>query len=365
MKYEIKIVLILALLFVIFNLWQTNAFSQSPGRAVLIEEFTGEWCGWCPTGMMELENLKEKYGDTLIIVAVHTSDIMEAASADGMMDAWASFAPSALINRGYDTILQAQIFSTEEWDQIIAREINNPAPCDIHLAYSFNETTREITATVSATFTQNYIGDGRLNLYIVEDNVIGESQSNYLSGNPDFINTPFYNLPEHIDNFSHQHVLREMVGESYGIDGIIADTVSAGQQFEYTFNYTVPADYKLEDLHLIGVAQQYKGLKKYRKILNSVHYKFSSNGASINNLPHSFEPVISPNPASNQIQIKMINSEIIQNVKIFTINGSLVYQETPRCEDVFVNTQNFTNGCYIVVVVTDVNIYQRKIIINK
>jgi len=52
----------LSALVVIFNLWSMAVYSQSPSRAVLIEEFSGEWCGWCPIGMMELDNLTEKYG---------------------------------------------------------------------------------------------------------------------------------------------------------------------------------------------------------------------------------------------------------------------------------------------------------------
>lgn len=358
------------LFFIILHFYFQNclltsvAKAQSPQRAVLIEEFTGEWCGWCPIGMMELENMKEKYGDTLIVVAVHFGDQLEPASASGMIGAWGSTAPSALINREYDSIIDTQVFSPEDWDEVIARQIIEPAPCNVHLIHSYNETTREIIATVTASFTEDYIGDGRINLYIVEDSVIGVSQSNYLSGNPDFINTPFYSLPEHIEGFVHQHVLREMVGESYGIDEIIPDTVTAGQQFQYTFNYTIPSDYKLEHLHLIGVAQQYKGLKKYRKILNSVHDKFDING-SINEYKQNSNISISPNPADDFVRIKIKNNEMIKGVKVFTMDGSqLIYSRTQNRE-MLIETHNFTNGCFILVVETDSNTYYNKLIINK
>jgi len=307
----------------------------------------------------------ERYGDTIVVVAVHTTDPLEPASASGMIGAWSGMAPSALINREYDTILGTQLFGTEYWEEVIARQIKSPAPCNVHLMYSYNEFSREIVATVTATFTDDYIGDGRLNLYIVEDSVVGESQSNYLSGNPDFMNTPFYSLPEHITNFAHQHVLREMVGESYGIDGIIPDTVTAGQQFQHTFNYTIPADYNLEHLHVIGVAQQYKGLKKYRKILNSTHSKFNTGGVGLNEYAPVSDLIISPNPASSNVQIKLRNRDLIQCIRIYQLNGTQVFQNLARNRVMHINTQAFSDGCYIIVVETDRNTYHRKILISK
>lgn len=338
---------------------------QAPSRTVLVEEFTGEWCGWCPIGMMELEEMIAKFGDSIIVVAVHTGDQLESASASEMIAAWANFAPSALINRIYDTILGAQVIDTDNWEEVIARQIDSPPPCNVQLAYSYNESTREIVATVTVIFTEYFIGDGRLNLYIAEDSVMGISQSNYLSGNPDYVNTPYYALPEQIPNFIHQHVLREMVGESYGVDGIIPDTVFAGQQFQYTFNYTIPNDHDLANLHVIGLVQQHKGLKKYRKILNSTHSKFNPAGVGLYEHSPASSLLISPNPATTAVQAKMNNKEMIQRIKIFTISGLQVYQRSAGNGEVLINLDNFCNGCFIMVVETDKNTYRRKFIVNK
>jgi thiol-disulfide isomerase/thioredoxin len=339
--------------------------AQAPLRSVLIEEFTGEWCGWCPIGMMELENLAEKYGDTLIIVAVHTSDPLETASASGMIGVWAGFAPSAIINRTYDTILGTQIFEVDSWDEVIARQINTPSPCNVQVTYTYNDVSREISATVTASFTESYIGDARLNVYIVEDSVIGDSQSNYLSGDPAFINTPFYSLPEYIPGFAHQHVLREMLGESSGIDGIIPDTVFAGQQFQHTFTFTFPGDYNIDKLHIIGVAQQYKGLKKYRIILNSTHQKFDPEFTGLQEYSQAADLIIHPMPAANFINLKTLNNQVIQKVQFFSIEGKQIYSGNTRDAEIHFDLNSFPNGCFIVRVQTNENIYLKKIIINK
>ena len=43
------------------------------GRAVLIEDYTGQYCVNCPKASQEIERLLEQYGDTTVIaVAIHS-----------------------------------------------------------------------------------------------------------------------------------------------------------------------------------------------------------------------------------------------------------------------------------------------------
>ena len=43
------------------------------GRAVLIEDFTGQYCVNCPRATEEIERLIEQYGDSVVIpVAIHS-----------------------------------------------------------------------------------------------------------------------------------------------------------------------------------------------------------------------------------------------------------------------------------------------------
>ena len=47
-----------------------------PMHKVVIEEGTGQWCGWCPLGILTFEYLREKYPDNLVPIAVHNGDEM-------------------------------------------------------------------------------------------------------------------------------------------------------------------------------------------------------------------------------------------------------------------------------------------------
>ncbi len=44
---------------------------ESAPRVTVMEEFTGTWCGWCPRGMVGIENLSKDFGDSFIGIAVH------------------------------------------------------------------------------------------------------------------------------------------------------------------------------------------------------------------------------------------------------------------------------------------------------
>ena len=47
-----------------------------PMHKVVIEEGTGQWCGYCPMGILSFEYLKEIYPDQFIGIAVHNNDNM-------------------------------------------------------------------------------------------------------------------------------------------------------------------------------------------------------------------------------------------------------------------------------------------------
>ena len=54
-----------------------TAQAQGPAKRVLLEQFTGAWCGWCVDGSVVIENLLAQYPNQLIAVKVHQGDGME------------------------------------------------------------------------------------------------------------------------------------------------------------------------------------------------------------------------------------------------------------------------------------------------
>lgn len=72
-----------------------------PMHKVVLEEGTGQWCGYCPLGILAMEYLEELYPEELIGIAVHNGDVMTVSAYDRGM-AFSGF-PSARINRSQIT----------------------------------------------------------------------------------------------------------------------------------------------------------------------------------------------------------------------------------------------------------------------
>jgi hypothetical protein len=53
------------------------AMINMPKHRVLLEEYTGTWCGWCVRGLFALEKLRELYPDEYVCVSYHNEDPME------------------------------------------------------------------------------------------------------------------------------------------------------------------------------------------------------------------------------------------------------------------------------------------------
>ena len=71
-------------------------------RNVVVEEFTGTGCGWCPRGLVGMDNLRQAYGDRFVGIGLHQYN-----SGDPMYIATSSYAtlsfsgaPSCRMDRG-------------------------------------------------------------------------------------------------------------------------------------------------------------------------------------------------------------------------------------------------------------------------
>ena len=59
-----------------------NTLSQQTDKAVVIEEGTGTWCGWCPRGAVAMDYMVSTYPTDFIGIAVHNGDVMTVADYD-------------------------------------------------------------------------------------------------------------------------------------------------------------------------------------------------------------------------------------------------------------------------------------------
>ena len=80
------------------NGYKIVALNTVPKHRVLLEEYTGLWCGWCPRGFVALEKLASLYPDDYVLVSYHNGDDMEIMASSDFPSNVAGF-PSAYIER--------------------------------------------------------------------------------------------------------------------------------------------------------------------------------------------------------------------------------------------------------------------------
>ncbi len=84
--------------------YEILSYNKGYDRKIVFEDATGNWCGWCPSGMVMLDYIKEKYPEALLI-GVHgsqsatTRDPMAVTAYSNALNELIQGYPSVLVNR--------------------------------------------------------------------------------------------------------------------------------------------------------------------------------------------------------------------------------------------------------------------------
>ena len=156
---------------------------------VLIEDFTGAWCGWCPRVSSSIEELVENNEDKIVAVALHNNDKFALNPHQAILSEtlWLKYGypanpkPDDKIKRGYPF---ASLNRTAEWKAASNNKMNmNQATAlakpssniGIKIASELGDTSGKIN--VSLKFKESYT-NLKYVVYVVEDNLI-LAQENY------------------------------------------------------------------------------------------------------------------------------------------------------------------------------------------
>jgi len=227
-------------------------------KRVLLEQHTGAWCGWCVDGTVIMDEILTQYPDQVIGVKVHNGDKMvipeQGIIAQGI---GLSSYPSGTVDRKNfgGTIPQ----NRSNWKSYCESQMAQLAKVDVNVTYNLNESTRQLIVKVYANMIQTVYDPLRFNVIITEDSVSGEGtgwdQSNYLTNRAGYENNPYYNLPSKIVGYQHMKVVRTYLGGAWGVLGSFTKPANQGQVFTHEFTYTIPDEFKLQHLHIIGLVQ--------------------------------------------------------------------------------------------------------------
>ena len=309
------------------------AVTPALGKVVVGEEGTGTWCQWCPRGAVYMKLMADKYPSHFAGIAVHNgnNDPMRVVDYDAAFAPLLPGFPSALVDRDPKAIDPSGLEESFFKRVVVAPKafIKNGA--------TFNTTTRVLDVSVTTTIQTAITGDYKLACVITEDSIRGTAsgynQANAYAGGAAGVMGGFELLanPVPAAKMTYDHVARFISPDFTGIPGVAGTSSSAGTIFTYNFSFTLPANFKSNKIHIIGMFIDPTGMIEnagsatiaeaitngYVVGVNSGFNKsFAGPDAQIN---------LYPNPTANISSISLDLAKVSNvQVAIYAVDGSLI-----------------------------------------
>jgi thiol-disulfide isomerase/thioredoxin len=216
--------------------------STSPqNKDVVLEEFTGLNCQYCPQGHKIAQQIKSDNPDDVVLINIHAGGFARPGSdqQDFRTDVGqqlnsylgVSSYPAATINR--TDFGGTTVFGRGEWKSKANQVLQESSPVNVAVRTSIDPANREITAEVEAYYTDSsQAATNKLNVALLENDIPGQQTSG----------AEYYPANTLQDGqYKHQHMLRHFFTGQWG--EAITDP-SQGKLVKKTYTYQVPKDYK-------------------------------------------------------------------------------------------------------------------------
>ncbi len=297
-------------------------------KKVMLEDFTGTWCGWCPEGTVVIEQLLAANPTTFIPVASHNGDALEIADG-AAIDAGLNVTayPNGAVDR-FQFTGQAKIpMSRGQWSGSFNTRKNTPAIVSVSFGNpSVSGST--YSAKVNVKFTSAPLAGVplKMNVYITEDSIPatgGNAQGNYSSA--------IQSGASPLTNWFHNATLRQALGGAWGYATTIPATVVVGTTYTENISFTIPAGWQKKHINVIAFVA-YDGLAtaNRKEILNAEQYPLKywyPTAVDDVNKADQLGLNISPNPARNNTFIKAsftLQEDGIVSMEVMNAFGQVV-----------------------------------------
>ena len=259
---------LMALLAFTFSLKAQQYVSTEPAnRNVILEEFTGRGCGYCPDGHRIANEIMANNPGRVWAINIHAGGYAQT-SYPNMITQDGNTIHGGFSISGYPTGVVNRSTSNGidrgQWNSQCNNQMSQASECNIAGMAVVNPQTRMATITVEVYYTGNSTVDQNyLTVAMLQDSILG-SQSDYGNFNP----------TQWIGNqYVHMHILRDVISESAWGDPISPTT--QGTLITRTYEYQIPevigspngVDVDIDNIFFLAwVAERQQG-NAYRPIL--------------------------------------------------------------------------------------------------
>lgn len=255
-------------------------------QKVLLEDYTGTWCGFCPR-MATITHYLKEYSDRIIPIAIHCPgapsdpwayefalDMIKPANYN------AQGAPRGKFNRIYDLDQMQGMYpcpnDASAYYPQADMYLNQTAQLGLAIHSSLNGNSLNIKVKVG--FALDTLPDARLVVNLIEDGLT-YNQTNFYAGgsatcDPEF---DYTSMPSVIPNFPQEHVLLKSYTDIYG-DIIPQSEISNGNVWTRDFNVQLPANVtNPQNLKLVAFVLGNGDKNSNRAVVNVQSVKVGSN----------------------------------------------------------------------------------------
>ena len=231
------------------------------GRAILIEDFTGQRCINCPTGTEIINGIVDTYGEANVIaVGVHSGPLGFAGNSKtvGLMtdtgneyythwdkenkmgQPWVIFNRKTSPDSHYNN-----------WAAMVGTIISEKANLSVKIDNAYDAASRTLTTTVGADGVNGTV-NGKLQVWIVEDGIKALQMMPDGKSNKEYI---------------HNHVFRAAVNGTWGEDV----TVKEGETTKKQYQYVLPEAWNADNIAVVAFVYNDGGVENVAKKHLVVH----------------------------------------------------------------------------------------------
>ncbi|WP_027420171.1 T9SS type A sorting domain-containing protein [Crocinitomix catalasitica] len=344
--------------------------STEPGnKQVVLEEFTGIYCVFCPDGHKIGGEIEEANPGEVFLINLHTGYYANPSGADpdfrtsfGSSYAGISGAdsyPSGSINRrvfvGSDFAMSRGAWAAAA-DEVLTEE----SYVNIAAERTIDPVTRELTVDVEAHFTREGIPE-TVSIYVavVEDFIDGP-QTGGRDFNPDQVNDD--------GSYTHMHMLRNMISGRWGDD---IDGATVGTNVARTYTWDVPET--LKDIPVrLGALRVIVFIAEEKENIIAAAQAAALNTVGVDNEEiNDFSVITYPNPTADLINVQLeLNEAAVVSYEIVDMLGAVVSTETSTNLNAGTHTKQIdlsdvANGMYFVKTTINDKIEMTKIQVQK
>ncbi len=262
--YIFKLTIIIAIVALFSSCDEINRpFEENSGpididttkKKILIEDFTGHFCGNCPEAREVAEQLTGAYSNVYTI-SVHEGPLAKplgslfkynwiTPEATALATKFKLVAtPFGMINR---TVFNGKtLLSPDTWEAAVKEELKKTADIGLKLNASFNSSTKEISINTEINFIKDGTSSEYLVVYVIEDSIVKPQKNDFLKPFP-------------YDTFYvHKHVLRASMNGNFG-EPIAETVIKAGNKVNKSIKYTIPEgkDWRSDKIELLAIVRNH------------------------------------------------------------------------------------------------------------